>query len=125
MSKYQKIFWIILILYFVFFVCCIPKYILYHVLANPLYREINYSFWKTIYRSILSNNVLSNVYNWLLFKIPNWTIIPMVVLNAVNMFYGWKLYRRKRWFFIVLAFVIITVIIMGDYVYLMLLPDWD
>lgn len=48
----------------------------------------------------------------------------MVVLNAVNMFYGWKLYRRKRWFFIVLAFVIITVIIMGDYVYLMLLPDW-
>ncbi len=125
MKKYRILFWIILILYFVFFVCCIPKYILYHVLANPMYHEWNYSFWKTIYRSILSHNVLSNVYNWLLFKIPNCTIIPMVLLNAGNMFYGWKLYRKNRWFFVVLAFVILTFLIMGDYIYLLLLPDWD
>lgn len=124
-SKYKKLFWIILLLYFVYFLCCIPKYILYHVLANPMYHELNYNFWDSIYRLILSSNVLSKIYNRILFTIPNWTIIPMLVFNAGNMIYGYMLYRKKRGFFIVLAFVIITVLIMCDYIYLLLLPDWD
>ena len=125
MNKFRKVFWIILILYLIYFLCCIPEYILNHVLANPMYPEHNYKFWGTIFDAIHDNVLLSHLYHLLLFRIPNWTIIPMLTLNACNMAYGFMQYRKKWWMYLLVAVAILTVVILLDYLYLLSLPDWD
>ena len=118
MKRYRKIFWIFLILYFIYFLSFIPGYILTHTL--DYLEEEQYRFWESLDKVFQKNKILNYFYYLVIFKIPDWTIIPMLIVNAANMALGFTQYKKKAWFYILLVLIIITSLILCDYFYIRL-----
>ena len=118
MKRYRQLFWIFLIIYFIYFLSFIPGYILTHTL--DYLEEEQYRFWESLDKVFQKNKILNYFYYLVIFKIPDWTIIPMLIVNAANMALGFTQYKKRAWFYILLVLIIITSLILCDYFYIRL-----
>ena len=114
----MKIFWIFLILYFIYFLCFVPGDILSH--TSDYLNDFQCIFWTSLENFFEKNVVLNHFYHLVIFKIPDWTIIPMLIVNAANMALGFTQYKKRTWFYILLVLIIITSLILCDYFYIRL-----
>ena len=111
--KYKIVFIVLIILFFTLFLCHMPGYILEKCLGYP--DEMYYTFWNPLDNFLRSNKVLNYLYHLVLYKISSWTIYPAVILNAGNMVFGFIHYKKKWWYYLILAVSILCSVLLLDY----------
>lgn len=114
MKKYRKIFFILVILYFIYFIFFIPGLILQHVDVD-YYNTKHYAFLTKIYEFIYIDDVLHSVFFFLLYRINYRTIMPVVILNAGNMIFGFIYYKKKWWYYLILVISILFSVLLHNY----------
>ena len=112
-SKYRKLFLVLAVLYFIYFLFFLPEIILNKCMDNPKDK-----FWNTIDDFVHDVKALNFIRSILFNKIADTTIMPAIYLNAVNMVYGFINYKKKWWYYMILAVsILLSVILRGHYVY--------
>ena len=92
-NKYKIVFIVLIILFGTLFFCHMPGYILEKCLGYP--DEMYYKFWKPLNNFLHGDKVLNYLYHLVLYKIPTWTIYPVIILNAANMIFGFIHYKKN------------------------------
>ena len=118
MKKFRKLFFVFFTIFFIIFLCHLPGYVsekcwcyndkMYFVLWNPL----NNFFHK----------FLCFLYPQAVYLIPYWTIIPTIVLNGANMVFGFVNFKKKWWYYLLLAISIFLSFVLFDYYQIRLDP---
>ena len=112
-NKCKIVFIVLIILFVTLFFCHMPGYILEKCLGYP--DEMYYKFWKPLNNFLHGDKVLNYLYHLVLYKIPAWTIYPVIILNAANMIFGFIHYKKKWWYYLVLALSILCSVLLLDY----------
>lgn len=107
-KKYVILFFIISLLYFGYCICIIPSYLLEKCLK---YNDIP---WTTI-DGFFIRSFIKDVYDWLIYKIPDFTLIPAFLMNAGNMVWGFVRYKKKWWYYLLLAVSVLCSVLLLDY----------
>ena len=92
-NKCKIVFIVLIILFVTLFFCHMPGYILEKCLGYP--DKMYYNFWNPLDNFLRGNKVLNFLYHLVLYKIPAWTIYPVIILNAANMIFGFIHYKKN------------------------------
>ena len=113
MKKFGKLFFVFFALFFIIFLCHLPGYITENTGGYP--DEMYFKFWDPLDSFFRKSKILSPIYNEIIYKIPDWTIIPTIVLNGANMVFGFVNFKKKWWFYLLLAISILLSYGLYDY----------
>ena len=109
----KVIFVIVFILYFIYFVNCLPIYIHMNMLSFPY--ELIPSLANKIYDSIIcKNSIIEKYFYFMLHKIPEWTMLVSVMINSGNMYFGFREYKKKWWYYVILSISILMSLLLLD-----------
>ena len=92
-NKCKIVFIVLIILFVTLFFCHRPGYILEKCLGYP--DKMYYNFWKPLNNFLHGDKVLNYLYHLVLYKIPAWTIYPVIILNAANMIFGFIITKKN------------------------------
>ena len=107
-KKYIIILFIVSLFYFCYSICFIPSYLLEKCLAY------NDAPWTTIDGFFIKSQI-RDIYKWLIYKIPDYTIIPAFIVNVGNMILGFKYYKKKWWYYLIFILSVMCSILLLDY----------
>ena len=107
-NKKYVVFIIISLIFIVYCICIVPSYIL------EKWLKYNDAPWTTI-DSFFMESCIKNIYEWLTYKIPDFTLIPAFVINAGNMVFGFIHYKKKWWYYLILAVSMLCSVLLLDY----------
>lgn len=102
--------------FILFFFVCVPTHIELS-LENSIYYTLTSKqrFWECISCFFKSNKVLCSYYNKFAYESMYVNYIAFAILsNIINMYYGFKMYRKKWWFYLILLLSIIITVILID-----------
>ena len=104
----EAIFGALFFIYLIYSVCIIPSYL--------LERSMGYVTqpWASI-KYKLHTSFIGPLFSWLYYKIPDFTLIPAFVVNAGNMAFGFIHYKKKWWYYLILAVSILCSVLLLDY----------
>jgi hypothetical protein len=102
------IFLIIFWLFFIYCICIIPSYLFEKSMGynTQPWAYFNYNLY---------HSFIGNIYDKLIYKIPDYTIIPAFIVNVGNMILGFKYYKKKWWYYLILVLSIMCSILLLDY----------
>ena len=95
-------------IYLIYCICIIPSYLFERsmgYITQPWARIDHY----------LYNSPIGSIYSWLYYKIPDFTLIPAFIVNAGNMVFGFVNYKKKWWYYLILAVSILCSVLLVDY----------
>ena len=103
----------ILVSFVLCFLLCLPTYNLENCLNNPGTFMPDLS--RKIYNCFVQNNyIIKSLYYYLIYIIPEWLMLFAILINGVNMYYGFKSFKKKWWYYVILIFTLILSIILLD-----------
>ena len=104
----EAVFLSLFFMYFIYCVCIIPSYL--------LERSMGYVTqpWASI-KYKLHTSFIGPLFSWLYYKIPDFTLIPAFVVNAGNMVLGFVRYKKKLWYYLLLAVSVLCSVLLLDY----------
>ena len=70
--------------------------------------------WTTI-DGFFIKSFIKDVYDWLIYKIPDFTLIPAFLINVGNMVLGFVRYKKKWWYYLLLAVSVLCSVLLLDY----------
>ena len=73
------------------------------------------NLWKTADSFLFNTKFIKEFSNYFVFKIPEWTMLIAVIVNVINIFFGFKNYKKKWWYYLILVLSIICSILLLDY----------
>ena len=120
MKKFRKLFLVFFALFFIIFLCHLPGWILEHCYNST--SDKYYNFSNLLREFIRQNKILEALFSFLIYKIPDWTIIPTIVLNGANMVFGFVNFKKKWWYYLLLAISIFLSFVLFDYYQISLDP---
>lgn len=106
------IFIILFSLYIGFFLLCLPTFLQSKMLGY--HYEVLFEVWRELDNMIHNNNITNNIYWKVLYKVPEWVMLTAVVINGVNMFFGFNQFKKKWWYYVILLINIILSVIIVD-----------
>ena len=102
------LFWALFWGYLAYNLCIIPSYL--------LERSMEYSSQPWAYIDhVLYNSYIGVFYSWLYYKIPDFTLIPVFLINVGNMVLGIVRYKKKWWYYLLLAVSVLCSVLLLDY----------
>ena len=110
------ILWIVFFAFVVFYICCMPTYVVMKFVGP---HASIYFIWCEIRELILNNDILHSFYNALVFKIPECIMLIAIIINGANMIFGFINYKKKWWYYLILAISIIMSIMLWDCWYIL------
>ena len=111
-KKRNIVFILMFFLYIVFLLLCLPTYLQSKMLG--FHNELLFNLWKKIYLFIRHNSITDTFYCKLRHKIPEWTMPVAVIVNGINMFFGFREYKKKWWYYIILLISILISVMLID-----------
>ena len=102
----------IFILLTIYFLCCTPIYVRMKSLGFPKYHFPE--MWDSLDTFIFNNKYISSFSRYIEYKIPEWTMPVAVIVNGINMFFGFKDYKKKWWYYIILLISILISVMLID-----------
>ena len=111
------IFLIGFIIFIIFFILSLPSYIIMKSIDSYKYCFPN--LWKKVDCFLFSTKFIKDFSNYIVFKIPEWTMPVAVIINGINMFFGFKDYKKKWWYCIILLISIFISIMLIDCWYIL------
>ena len=109
----KTLFTVLFILFLLYFVNCLPIYIHINILGYP--EKIIPSLSRITYDSIIqTNSVIKKYYYFMLNKIPEWTMPIAVIVNGINMFFGFEQFKKKWWYYVILLISILMSLMLID-----------
>lgn len=114
LKKYNKVyFYIISIIFFSFFIFCIPTYIHISFLSYPyhIFSEISVK----IHDSYIRNSKILRYYYYILInKVPKWSIPTAIFINGLNMYLGFHSLKKKWWYYLICAICLVISFLLAD-----------
>ena len=110
-SNKKLIFVVISVLYFIFIVLCFPTY------SQTKFMSLDGNkndFWINMRERVISHDLLFNLHKALRHKIPEWTMPIAVIVNGINMFFGFKQFKKKWWYYVILLISILMSLMLID-----------
>lgn len=102
--KYKNLIYIIFIvlfiLYSIYFILCLPTIIILKVLGDinaPLYE-----FWETLDKCFMHHKLLKKFFYTFVYNIPMATIPITIIINTINIIFGFINFRKKTWYYVIL-----------------------
>ena len=114
------IFCVFVVLYIVFFIMCFSTY---SQCKFMLWQDKGDNIWIYIRNTIVSNNLIFDIHKSLRHTIPVWAMPIAIIINSANMLYGFKKYKNKWWYYLILALTIIMTIIILDCFHILIHQD--
>ncbi len=72
------------------------------------------NLWKKADYLLFNTNFIKDFSNYIVFKIPELTMPIAVVANSINMFFGFREYKKKWWYYIILLISILISVMLID-----------
>ena len=110
------ILWIVFFAFIVFYICCMPTYIQMKIVGN---HDSMYYIWCKIDEFILNNDVLNLFFITMRNKFPEYTMLIAIIINGINMIFGFINYKKKWWYYLILVISIIMSIMLWDCWYIL------
>lgn len=113
---------IIFLLFLTFFIIIIPTYIHMGILMDPgklipdLSRKLHNIF-------VQRNTVTGSLYYNMLHKVPECAMPIAIIINGANMLYGFKKYKNKWWYYLILVLTIVMSLIILDCFHILIHQD--
>lgn len=107
----KSIFVIIFIIYVVFLLLCFPTYSQIKLMSWDNSKD---NIWIYIRNEVISHELLFKLHKALRHKIPEWTMPISFIVNGINMFLGFKDYKKKWWYYIILLISILISVMLID-----------
>lgn len=112
-KKMNFVFFSIFILYLIFLMLCFPTYSQLKFLSWYGPKD---DIWLYIREIIIHNDFLFKFHKALRHRIPDWSMPIAVIINGINMFFGFKQYKNKWWYYLLLVIsIFITVVLIDCY----------
>lgn len=105
------IFVIIFIIYVVFLLLCFPTYSQIKLMSWDNSKD---NIWIYIRNEVIFYELLFKFHKALRHKIPEWTMPILFIVNGINMFFGFKDYKKKWWYYIILLISILISVMIID-----------
>ena len=99
------------ILYIVFFIMCFSTY---SQCKFMLWQDKGDNIWIYIRNIIVSNDLIFDIHKSLRRTILVWTMPIAIISNGTNMLYGFKKYKNKWWYYLILVLTIVMSLIILD-----------
>ena len=103
---------IIIVIFILFFICCFPTYVGMKNLGYPKYQLPE--LWNSLDSFMLKNKFLRPFAKCIDHKIPEWTMPIAVIVNGINMFFGFKEYKKNWWYYVILLVSILMSLMLID-----------
>lgn len=98
------------------FVVSFPKYIHLKFLYST-----NFDLWLKIHALLLEGNYgLRTYYRFMRDNLPDSFILLAIILNIINMIFGFVNYKTKWWYYVILVITIVMSIILWDCFYILI-----
>ncbi len=111
--RYPKIiFLIVFIIYFIYFILIVPTYVSLKVMSFS--DEPFYNLCSCIFSTINKNEIIYNFFWHWVHRIPEWTLVISFVTNFANMVFGFINFKKKWWYYIILAFSVLSTLMLID-----------
>ena len=111
-NKKLLIFLFVFILFIIFYIFSLPSYIIMKAIDSYKYCFPN--LWKTADSFLFNTKFIKEFSNYFVFKIPEWTMLIAVIVNVINMFFGFKNYKKKWWYYVLLLISILLSVMLID-----------
>ena len=82
------------------------------VLGYPKYHLSE--LWNYLDSFMLSNKIIRPFAKFTDHKIPEWTMPIAVIVNGINMFFGFKQFKKKWWYYVILLISILMSLMLID-----------
>ena len=69
------------------------------------------------------NAVTRSLYYNMLHKVPEWSMPIAIISNGANMLYGFKKYKNKWWYYLILVLTIVMSLIILDCFHILIHQD--
>ncbi|MBR4022501.1 MAG: hypothetical protein IKI94_07910 [Ruminococcus sp.] len=101
------------------FVVSFPKYIHLKFLYST-----NFDLWLKIHALLLEGNYgLRTYYRFMRDNLPDSFILLAIILNIINMIFGFVNYKTKWWYYVILIITVIMSIMLWDCFYILIHQD--
>lgn len=112
-KKMNLIFFSIFILYLIFLILCFPTYSQLKFLSWYGPKD---DIWLYIREIVIHNDFLFKFHKALRHRIPDWSMPVAIVINLLNMIFGFINYKKKWWYYIILLIsVFVTTMLIDCY----------
>lgn len=127
-NRKKIIFSLVFAIFVIYFIFCLPTYVGSKFLSIPY---VSFPFlWEKLFLFLFRTDKIGRLPNFtktftyfILHKVPLWSTPITIIANAINMIFGFKLFKKKWWFYLILFLSILLTIVLIDYYRLEARPE--
>lgn len=127
-NRKKIIFSLVFAIFVIYFIFCLPTYVGSKFLSIPY---VSFPFlWEKLFLFLFRTDKIGSLPNFtktftyfVLHKVPLWSTPITIIANAINMIFGFKLFKKKWWFYLILFLSILLTIVLIDYYRLEASPE--
>ena len=106
-------------LFAIYFLFCLPTYISSKYLSSPY---ASFSFlWEKLFLFLFKIDKIGGFPNFaktfsynIIHKVPVWSIPITIITNTINMIFGFKILRKRWWYYLILFLSILLTVVLID-----------
>lgn len=118
-DRRKVVFSLVFTLFIIYLMFCLPtyvssKYLSYPYVSFPLLWENLFVFLFRTENFGKFPNIAKKFSYYVIHRIPVWSMPIAIIVNGINMLFGFKLFKKKWWYYMILLTSILVTIILID-----------
>ena len=118
-NRRKIIFSLAFAIFVIYFIFCLPTYVSLKFLSYPY---VSFSFlWEKLFLFLFRIDKIGSFPNFaktfsyhIIHKVPVWSIPITIITNTINMIFGFKILRKRWWYYLILFLSILLTVVLID-----------